>query len=124
MKNTTTLYIFLVLLMLGISACGSDYLDINENPNAATRPPLNGLLASGSYSTAINQFAVSTQFTSYYVQYLASPNVSGASDTYEPASYGSWDGIYNTMTDLYDLINLVRRIMPKPIWASREFSWP
>ena len=99
MKKTIN-YILPVLLLLG--SC-KKYLDINQNPNAAEEPPINGLLANTTYETANNVFNVSDR-TSYYVQYLASPNASSASDTYDAVNPNTaWDGIYNTLTDLYDL---------------------
>lgn len=99
------IYKFLPLLLALFLLPGcDDFLDVNENPNVATQPPLNGLMAAASYETGLNHFRVSN-FTSYFVQYLASPNANGASDTYDEANYSSaWGNLYDTMTDLYDLI--------------------
>ena len=94
-----------VLVVLLLSGCGADYLDVNENPNAALRPPLDGLLASSSSGTALNQFSVSNGHTANFVQYLASPNQANTDDIYlEVTSGGAWSNLYDTMTDLYDLI--------------------
>ncbi len=94
------------LLLLAILAAGcKKYLDINENPNAAAEPPIAGLLANTTNLTAYNVFNISN-WTSYYVQYLASPSVSGTSDTYQQADpSGAWGGIYNVLTDLHDMRN-------------------
>src|SRR3954466_14480780 len=94
-----------------IGGCKKDYFDINEvNPNQTQYPPLNGLLASVTYQTAINVYRAG-DFTSYYMQYLASPNQGGASDIYENADRSSlwfnttttgenpYGGVYNTVVD-------------------------
>ncbi len=93
----------LALALLG-PAC-NEFLDVNDNPNAATEAPINGLLASGSYQTGINHYRVA-DITSYFTQYLASPNQGSTTDTYDEADYsGTWGNLYTVMTDLYDLIN-------------------
>ncbi|MDQ2719102.1 MAG: SusD/RagB family nutrient-binding outer membrane lipoprotein [Bacteroidota bacterium] len=79
------------------------YLDINKNPNAANEPPIAGLLANTTNLTAYNVYNVSNS-TSYFVQYLASPSVSSTNDTYQQSDpSGTWGGIYNVLTDLYDM---------------------
>ncbi|PPK88196.1 SusD-like starch-binding protein associating with outer membrane [Neolewinella xylanilytica] len=99
---STFLTVFALLLFSG---CGADYLDINENPNVATRPPLDGLLANASLGTANNHQSISNGHSSYFVQYLASPNQGSSTDIYdEVTNGGAWNGIYGDMTDLYDLI--------------------
>ena len=103
MKSNKILLSLLAIALLGFSACDG-YLDINENPNVATRPPLDGLLATTSYGTAINQFSVADDYGAYFVQYLASPNESSTTDIYLETGYSSWGEIYGTMTDLFDLI--------------------
>ncbi len=104
MKHTTP-YFLIACFALFFSACGADYLDVNENPNVATRPPLDGLLASASYSTALNQYRISDGHTAYYVQYFASPNEASTTDIYQEISNGgAWSELYDAMTDLYDLI--------------------
>lgn len=96
--NTTC---FIVCVTI-VSSC-KKYLDINQNPNAAEEPPINGLLANTTYETANDVFNAS-DWTSYYTQYLASPNAGSAGDTYDQVNpSGAWDGFYNTMTDLYDM---------------------
>jgi hypothetical protein len=92
-------------------SCKKGYLDINEtNPNQTQSPTLNGLLASVTYQTGVNVQRAGN-ITSYYVQYLASPNASGGSDIYDDVDRSSlWfvaaptlgnegGGIYNTLRD-------------------------
>jgi hypothetical protein len=94
-------YTAILIVVLG-TGC-KKYLDINQNPNAAEEPPINGLLASTTYSTATNVFNASN-FTSYYTQYLSSPNTASDVDIYNPVdASGTWTGFYSTMTNLYDL---------------------
>lgn len=97
------LYIFLLVVLL--PSC-KKYLDVNENPNSPTRPPINGLLAQSTYQTALNVFRTGS-LTANYVQYFASPNPASTSDIYEPVdASGTWTSIYNTMTDIYDMEKL------------------
>ncbi len=101
----TIKYMFILLALIGMSSC-EDYLDINENPNVATKPPLAGLLAVTTYRTGINQFSVGSN-TSFYTQYLASPNAGLGSDVYEQVDLsGTWNTIYDVMSDIFDLIKL------------------
>src|SRR5579859_1635134 len=79
------------------------YLDVNQNPNAAEQPPISGLLANTTYKTGNNVFYIS-DYTSYYVQYLASPNPASPLDIYDNVNASSaWDSIYTIMSDLYDM---------------------
>ncbi len=99
----TIKYIFLLLTLFTLSSC-EDYLDINQNPNVATRPPLAGLLAVSTQQTGINQFRVASN-TSFYTQYLASPNAGLGNDVYEQVDLsGTWNSVYDVMSDIYDLI--------------------
>ncbi len=99
----TIKYIFLLSTLFAMSSC-EDYLDINQNPNVATRPPLAGLLAVSTQQTGINQFRVASN-TSFYTQYLASPNAGLGNDVYEQVDLsGTWSSIYDVMSDIYDLI--------------------
>lgn len=94
--------IICLLILLGITAC-EDYLDINQDPNNPTTAPLSGLLANTSFQTGIN-IQEAGEITSYYVQYLASPNAGSDVDTHGRVSFSTaWSGIYNIMTDLSDL---------------------
>src|SRR5215204_4692022 len=102
-------YLFVATVFIG--SCKKDYLDVNEvNPNQTQSPPLNGLLTSVTYQTGINVFRAGN-VTSYYMQYLASPNASGGSDIYDDVDRSSlWfviddvntagdegGGVYNTL---------------------------
>jgi Starch-binding associating with outer membrane len=98
-------YIVLILVIGFISSC-KKYLDVNQNPNAPTKPPINGLLTRVTQTTALNVSRVSN-ITSYYVQYLASPNPASPTDVYEPIdASATWTNLYDNMTDIYDLEKL------------------
>ena len=95
-------YTAIFIALAALTSC-KKYLDINDNPNSATQPPLNGLVISTTQSTALNSYRVA-DITSYYVQYLASSGVAGATDTYDEIdASGTWTRLYDNMTDLYDL---------------------
>ncbi len=100
-----TRYIVAFVLLGCISSC-KKFLDVNTNPNAPTTPPINGLLARVTQNAALNVYRVSN-VTSYYVQYLASPNPASPTDVYEPIdASGTWTSLYDNMTDAYDLEKL------------------
>ncbi|ULQ56111.1 SusD/RagB family nutrient-binding outer membrane lipoprotein [Flavihumibacter rivuli] len=104
MKKITQ-FIIMAGLVTGLSSC-EKYLDVNTNPNAATKPPIKGLLSRVTYDAAQNVFRVSN-ITSYYVQYLSSPNAASPADTYEPIdASGTWTELYDNMSDAYDLHQL------------------
>lgn len=89
------------LLMFMVSC--EDYLDINTDPNNPTVAPLNGLLSNATLETANNVFDVGG-ITSFYVQYLASPNASSSTDIQDAVPYDdTWFNLYNVMTDLSDI---------------------
>lgn len=93
----------LLFLALGMITSCEKYLDVNTNPNLPVEPPLNGLLSRTTQNTAMNVFRVGN-ITSYYVQYLASPNAASATDVYEPIDASStWTALYDNMADIYDL---------------------
>lgn len=101
MKKTLT-YITIVFAASLLYSC-KKYLDINQNPNGASEPPINGLLANTTYGTANTIFNTS-DITSYYSQYLASPNANGAADVYDNLdASNTYEGYYNIMTDLSDM---------------------
>src|SRR5690606_17900465 len=59
-----------------------------------------------TYNTGYNVYRTG-DFTSYFVQYLASPNTASGTDIYDVVSYSTtWQNIYHTMADLYDLIQV------------------
>ena len=106
MKNNSR-YIFFLLLLTSVVSC-KKYLDVNQNPNAPTQPPINGLLIRVTQNAALNVYRVSN-ITSYYTQYLASPNPSSPTDVYEPIdASGTWTSLYDNMTDAYDLEKMGR----------------
>ncbi|MGK7371747.1 MAG: SusD/RagB family nutrient-binding outer membrane lipoprotein [Candidatus Halalkalibacterium sp. M3_1C_030] len=83
-----------------------EFLDINEDPNNPTEAPPQGLMTNVTFETAQNVYRMGS-VTSYYVQYLASPNQGSATDVHEAVSYGNqWFTLYNVMTDLTDLETL------------------
>lgn len=94
-----------MLLFFTLSSC-KKFLDVNENPNSPTKPPINGLLGQVTYQSALNVYRAGS-LTANYVQYFASPNPGSSSDIYEPIdASGSWTSMYNVMTDIYDLEKL------------------
>src|SRR5690606_1437649 len=87
-----------------------DYLDINDNPNNPTEAPIAGLMVNTTFETAQNVFRMG-DITSFFVQYLASPNPASSIDIMDEVSHGNtWFNLYNTMTDLTDLINQAEAI--------------
>lgn len=93
---------FFLFAVLFLVSC-KKYLDVNQNPNSATKPPINGLLIRTTQNTALNVYRVA-DITSYYVQYLSSPGASGETDIYGPIdASGTWTSLYSNMTDIYDL---------------------
>ncbi len=102
MKKYSIIISSLLFIMILTGGC-KKYLDINKNPNAAEEPPIEGLLANTTNLTGFNVYYIS-DWTSYYVQYLASPSVSGPTDTYQQIDpSGTWGAIYNVLTDLHDM---------------------
>jgi hypothetical protein len=101
MKKLIT-YTCLLLAITSVTSC-KKYLDVNNNPNAPTRPPLNGLLAKVTEQTALNVYRAG-DITANYVQYLASSNTASPYDTYEPIDASTlWTNLYDNMTDIYDM---------------------
>ncbi len=103
-----TLYSALIgaVSLVALPACDS-YLDVNDNPNAATEAPINGLLAVSTLNTGLNQFRVATGYTNYYVQYFASPNQASSVDIGQEVNFsGTWQNLYQAMTNAYDMIQL------------------
>ncbi|MEO8412782.1 MAG: SusD/RagB family nutrient-binding outer membrane lipoprotein [Ginsengibacter sp.] len=101
-------YIVALIMIALISGSCKKYLDINQNPNAAEEPPINGLLANVTYSTAYNVYYLGN-YTAYYDQYLASPNAGSALDTYDNVSSTAstaWGSIYDELTNLHDMRNI------------------
>ncbi len=105
--NITNIYrrfVFFALAVVLLSSC-KKYLDINEDPNAALQPPITGLLANVTNTSAINVYRIA-DWTAYYTQYLASASVASSVDTYDDVNASdAWNGYYDIMTDLYDMKN-------------------
>lgn len=100
MKNKLYIILILAVTLLGCD----DYLDINDNPNGAIKPPIKGLLSNVTYNSAINVYRVGST-TSFYTQYLASPNQASTTDIHERISTnGIWSNIYNISSDITDMI--------------------
>ncbi len=94
-----------MLLLLVLGGC-KKYLDINEDPNRPTKPPINGLLASTTQQTALN-IQRTGNTSSYYVQYLASPNAASPTDVYDRVDLSAtWRSLYDNLADVYDLEQL------------------
>lgn len=106
MKNIIKLILTASLLsILFLGGC-EDYLDINDDPNNPVSAPILGLLTNATFETAQNTYRMGS-ITSFYVQYLASPNTASSTDTQEPLSFGTeWFRLYDVLTDLADLERL------------------
>ncbi len=82
------------------------YLDINQDPNSAAEPPIQGLLANATHGTAINSYYIA-DYTNYYSQYLASPSKASTVDTYDEVNMSTaWNSVYDIMTDINDMRRL------------------
>ncbi len=102
MKNMTHKIAVLLAASLLLSSC-EEYLDVNKNPNNPTDVSVQLLMAHASYRTG-NNIQSAGNITSYYVQYLASPNANGTKDIHDPQPYdGTWAALYRMMSDLTDL---------------------
>ncbi|HEX4956994.1 MAG TPA: SusD/RagB family nutrient-binding outer membrane lipoprotein [Lacibacter sp.] len=99
----------MAILLLTLSGC-KKYLDINTDPNRPTKPSIGGLLATTTHNTAVNVFRIGN-ISSYYVQYLASPNSSSPTDIYDRVDFsGTWRSIYDVMADIYDMEQLAKEL--------------
>lgn len=95
------IYIALLpVLVFSQTGCKKGYLDINQtNPNQTNKPPINALLANVTYQSGLNIYRAG-DFTSYYMQYLASPSASGGSDIYDDVDRpGIWQAVYDIIQD-------------------------
>lgn len=100
-------YIAVLLVITSIISC-KKFLDVNTNPNSPTTAPINGLLIRTTQNVALNVYRVSN-ITSYYVQYLASPNPDAPTDTYDKIdASGTWGSLYDNMTDIYDMEKMAK----------------
>jgi hypothetical protein len=102
-----TRYILPLFAVTLIISC-KKFLDVNTNPNSPTTAPINGLLIRTTQQAALNVYRVGNT-TSYYVQYLASPNPDAPTDTYDKIDASStWTSLYDNMTDIYDLEKMAK----------------
>lgn len=107
MKNK--LFKIVILPALFLFAGCKKYLDINDNPNLVTNPPINGLLANATYQTGLNVQRMG-DITSYYVQQLASPNTDSDRDTYKEEDLSeTWTAHYNVMTNINRMMMLAEQ---------------
>ena len=105
MKNRTFYILALLLGIVAFPGC-KKYLDINDNPNLVTNPPINGLLANATYQTGLNVYRFGN-ITSYYMQYLASSNAGSDRDTYKEEDFsGTWSAVYDVMMDIMQMNKL------------------
>ena len=108
MKNFKN--ISFIVLMLSVLASCDGFLDINEDPNNPTEAPIEGLMINSSFESARNTYRVGAT-TSFFVQYLASPNQASSPDIHESISYGNqWSWLYSVMSDLTDIEDLAAEI--------------
>ena len=95
--------IFKFTVIATILVSCEDYLDVNKNPNNPERVSMDLLMANSSLRTGDNIQGVGN-ITSYYVQYLASPNAFGTKDIHESGNYDiEWTEIYQVMSDISDI---------------------
>ena len=103
MKSLSSIPFWLAVAALLTAGGCDDFLSVNEDPNNPTEAPVSGLITNTTFETAENHFRVAEN-TSYFVQYLASPNEANTTDTQQPVSYGTtWFRLYDVLTDLSDL---------------------
>jgi len=97
--------IIFLLFVLVNSSC-KKYLDVNNDPNLVYNPPINSLLVNSTYQTGFNVYRLGN-ITSYYVQYLASPNSGSDRDTYKEEDLSvTWSAFYDVMTDIKEMMKL------------------
>lgn len=102
MKKLKNIFWVYVLVGMFITSC-EDYLDVNTNPNMPPEVPVQLLMAQASFRTGDN-IQLAGNITSYYVQYLASPNAFGSKDIHDPQPYDvTWQDIYRLMSDITDI---------------------
>ncbi|MBD0374182.1 MAG: SusD/RagB family nutrient-binding outer membrane lipoprotein [Flavisolibacter sp.] len=97
------------LIIAGVLVSGcKKYLNVNTDPNLVYNPPINSLLVTTTYQTGLNVQRMGN-ITSYYVQYLASPNAGSDRDTYKDEDLSTtWTFHYNVMTDIREMMRLAQ----------------
>src|SRR5690349_2507663 len=107
MKNIKTKICCAFMGLIVLTSC-EEYLDINTNPNKPTAVPIQLLMSEATFRTGVN-IQLAGDITSYYVQYLASPNPFGSKDIHDPQPYdGTWEGIYRTLSDITDMEEIAK----------------
>lgn len=100
------LFFFICSSFFVLPACKKGYFDLNQNPNQVTTPSLPSLLSTATHKSGINNYNAGS-ITSTYVQYLANPSASAASDIYQEVDHtGTWDALYYALADIMDLKTL------------------
>lgn len=80
------------------------YLDVNTDPNLVYNPSLSSLLVTSTFESGMNVQRLGN-ITSYYVQYLASPNPGSDRDIYQEEDLSEeWTFVYNAMTDIRQMM--------------------
>ncbi len=105
-KFNKFLCIFSIACIAASSSCRKSYFDLSDNPNQVRTASLSSLLSTVTHKTGINNYTVGST-TSVYVQYIANPSASAASDTYQVLDLtGTWDALYFAMADINDMKKL------------------
>jgi hypothetical protein len=100
------IFFFICSGLFVLPGCKKGYFDLNENPNQVTTPSLPSLLSTATSKAGLNSYNAGS-ITSTYVQYLANPSASAASDIYQEVDHtGTWDALYYAMADITDMKNL------------------
>lgn len=100
------LCIISIACIVALSSCRKSYFDLSDNPNQVRTASLSSLLSTVTHKTGINNYTVGST-TSIYVQYIANPSASAASDTYQVLDLtGTWDALYFAMADINDMKKL------------------
>lgn len=102
------LKIFLLIVLTSFMFSCSEYLDVNDDPNAATTAPIDGLLAGVTNYSGLNT-ANLAGLTNFWVQYQAGVNANTPIDVYDITNpTGTWDAIYLTLADNYEMMTFAQ----------------
>ncbi|WP_345951111.1 SusD/RagB family nutrient-binding outer membrane lipoprotein [Mucilaginibacter sp. PAMB04274] len=100
-------YTSIALLALATATMPSckKYFALDQDPNLVNDPTLQSLLTNTTFKMGNNSYNAGSTVAPY-VQYLANPTASSATDTYQPVDYsGTWDAIYYALADATDMKN-------------------
>jgi hypothetical protein len=98
-------YLTVALITAGtvMSSSCKKYFDLDTNPNYVNNPPLQTMMTTATSKAGLNSYNVGSAVAPY-VQYIANPTASAASDTYQQVDFsGTWDALYYAMADLTDM---------------------